>query len=241
MVIYFLVHEIFLSSLIFSSIFDNNVTEIFFHVRYFNLDKYNLNKAKQVIKLSAGFELFSSLVLSRVDSEIENFKDITTEYDKFSLSRRYEHSMQKDIEAFTFIDQQNNDCGCMSSFTDLHDNSKHFTFFFSLWCLWPTQQVTTKSIAISSMNDFFCANFQTSTHHFITFKVDKLWIHSHNYDYVTCHMFLTFFYLFLCFLLLFCMLKRFLCRWNRDNISISLVFSRWSKEYLWHMHESWIT
>lgn len=71
MVIYFLVHEIFLSSLIFSSIFDNNVTEIFFHVRYFNLDKYNLNKAKQVIKLSAGFELFSSLVHSRVDSEIE--------------------------------------------------------------------------------------------------------------------------------------------------------------------------
>lgn len=78
MVIYFLVHEIFLSSLIFSSIFDN-VTEIYFHVRYFNLDKYNLNKAKQVIKLSAGFELFSSLVHSRVDSEIEIFKDVTTE------------------------------------------------------------------------------------------------------------------------------------------------------------------
>lgn len=163
-----------------------------------------------------------SRALSWHDSEIKVFKDITIKIDKLfpshgdmsipACKRILRHSLLSIKNLIVIVGVWR--CRLWRSPWQ-HNNISLFSLS-TLWCLWPTQQVTTKSIANSTMNDFLCANFQSAF-------CDKIYhVYSHNYDYVTCHMFLTCFLYFSVFLFCF-IVGTFFC-----VVGIVIIFSFYS-------------
>lgn len=106
-----------------------------------------------------------SRALSWHDSEIKVFKDITIKIDKLFLSRGdmsipackriLRHSLLSIKNLIVIVGVWR--CRLWRSPWQ-HNNISLFSLS-ALWCLWPTQLVTTKSIANSTMNDFFVQIF----------------------------------------------------------------------------------